>query len=178
MPKSFLVIHRGHNKHANPAGSCRMAPRSRHCSTYCHDSGRKMEIACNFGHAGCSQPVVGEPEIYMSGARCPRPLASLKSQSPRGSTCCAKTARPCPNRAKILTTNSAFCAAAGFLRRSGRSSCKPRWRTLPPGSSLFASCLPPTTRSMGLCSVLLVLVKRPVTAEGRMMIAVDPEVGV
>jgi hypothetical protein len=43
-------------KCAHPACRCPAEPDSKYCSTYCHDSGSKMEIACNCGHAECALP--------------------------------------------------------------------------------------------------------------------------
>jgi hypothetical protein len=47
------------NKCAHPACRCPAEPGSKYCSTYCHDSGSKMEIACNCGHAACAEPAAG-----------------------------------------------------------------------------------------------------------------------
>lgn len=44
------------NKCAHPACSCPAEPDSKYCSTYCHDSESKMEVACNCGHAECAPP--------------------------------------------------------------------------------------------------------------------------
>lgn len=41
------------NKCAHPACSCPAEEGSKYCSTYCHDAGSKMEIACDCGHDAC-----------------------------------------------------------------------------------------------------------------------------
>ena len=43
-------------KCAHPACSCPAEPGDKYCSTYCREIGKKMEIACNCGHAGCVEP--------------------------------------------------------------------------------------------------------------------------
>jgi metallothionein len=41
-------------KCAHPACNCMAAKDSKYCSTYCHDAGNTLELACNCGHPGCS----------------------------------------------------------------------------------------------------------------------------
>jgi len=44
------------NRCAHPACNCPAEQGSKYCSTYCHDAGSKMEIACNSGHTACVEP--------------------------------------------------------------------------------------------------------------------------
>lgn len=40
-------------KCAHPACICMVDSDKKYCSEYCHDSGKKTEIACNCHHAAC-----------------------------------------------------------------------------------------------------------------------------
>jgi hypothetical protein len=40
-------------KCAHPACNCLVEQNQKYCSDYCHDSGSKIEIACNCHHAAC-----------------------------------------------------------------------------------------------------------------------------
>ena len=40
-------------KCAHPACNCKVQGNEKYCCDYCHDSGNKLEIACNCHHAEC-----------------------------------------------------------------------------------------------------------------------------
>jgi hypothetical protein len=42
-------------KCAHPACNCMAEEDSKYCSTYCHDAGKSLELACNCGHPGCAE---------------------------------------------------------------------------------------------------------------------------
>ena len=42
-------------KCAHPACNCRAPEGEKYCSTYCHDAGDTVELACNCGHPGCAE---------------------------------------------------------------------------------------------------------------------------
>jgi hypothetical protein len=42
-------------KCAHPACNCPAQNDSKYCSTYYHDAGHTLELACNCGHAGCAE---------------------------------------------------------------------------------------------------------------------------
>jgi hypothetical protein len=53
-------------KCAHPACNCLVDQGKKYCSDYCHDSGNKIEIACNCHHAICEAPA-GEPVMKAEG---------------------------------------------------------------------------------------------------------------
>jgi hypothetical protein len=42
-------------KCAHPSCTCEVNKGDKYCSTYCHDAGGLMELACNCGHPGCAE---------------------------------------------------------------------------------------------------------------------------
>jgi hypothetical protein len=42
-------------KCAHPACNCAAPDGEKYCSTYCHDAGKLVELACNCGHPGCAE---------------------------------------------------------------------------------------------------------------------------
>ena len=51
-------------KCAHPACNCMVDQGQKYCSDYCHDSGNKIEIACNCHHATCE---AGAPALRAEG---------------------------------------------------------------------------------------------------------------